>query len=383
MKVLFIGEYPVAEGCAVSGVQAVSRVMGEALSKQPDVELSVIAYQPGAQDGKTVRCDGYTLHHVAASPEGNLLTQGRADRRRLLRTLKEIAPDIIHANQTGVHALAAFDSGLPTVLTVHGIYYWLGKALYGSGMKGLARRMLFNRIHKESLRRARHVILISPYVWEAVGRLSKAKTYGIDNPIHPIYFEQRPAPEDDRLLFIGLISRRKGVDCLLEAFRIVSETHPDIRLDIVGRIADQEFHQSLLAYIRGNGLEERISWLGTMDSASLAARYASAVMLVLPSLEESAPGVIAEAMAVGCPVVATRVGGVPYMVDELRTGFLVEPRDPRGLAAAIMKILEDKVLREAMVTQAKQTALERFAPWTVAAKTTQVYRQVIEAEMRQ
>lgn len=379
MRVLLVGEYAVGSGHAVSGVQAVTRVLAGALARHPDVQLDVIAYQLGIEEDE-LPCDGYTLHCVPANPDGGLTTKGRSDRRRLLRKFNQIRPDVIHANQCGVHALAAFDSGIPTVLTVHGIFWWLGKALYGNDIKGRARRILLNRLHKECLRRAEHLILISPYVWEAIKPFTRATTYRIDVPIDPVYFEQTRVEAANELLFVGLISPRKGVDYLLQAFQTVLETHPDLKLSIVGKVADNQYYASLLSYAEMNKLVDKVSWLGTMDRPSLAARYASSSMLVLPSLEETTPGVIAEAMAVGCPVVASRVGGIPDMLEDSQTGLLVGPRDPDGLALAILRLLEDRELSSSISEQAKIIATERYAPWSVAAKTVEVYRRVIKAE---
>lgn len=378
MKVLFIGEYALGQN-AVSGVQAVSRVMCNALSKQPDIDLHVIAFQPGIDEGIEGK-EGYTLYRIPANPNGGLVTQGRDDRRKLVRKFAEISPDIIHANQSGVHALAALDSGLPTVLTVHGIFPWLSRALYGGGVKGRVRQALFNRLHRGCLRRAKHVILISPYVEEAIKPYTNAATYRIDVPIDPVYFERTWTHSDNELLFVGLISERKGVDNLLRAFGMVLQNHPDLRLNIVGKVADEQYNACLLAYLEENKLADKVRWLGVLDRSSLADRYASSAMLILPSLEETTPGVIAEAMAVGCPVVASRVGGVPTMIQDGATGLLVEPRDSEGLAGAISKLLEDRTLRQEISGQARDVAVERFAPWSVAAKTVEVYGMVIEVE---
>lgn len=377
MKVVLVGDYPIKEGHPAGGVQVVTQVLAEALAKQPGVDLHLLAYYLGT-DEDVVEREGYTFHRVPASPEGGLVTQGRDDRRRLVAKFKDISPDIIHANQNGVHALAAFDSGFPTVLTVHGIFSWLSRSQFGDDIKGRIRRILFNRLHKECLRRAKHIILISPYVWEAIKPFTHAATYPISVPIDPVYFEQTWAGAENELLFVGLISPRKGVDCVLQAFQQVLDGHPDLKLSIVGKVADNQYYESLLSYAKRNKLDDRISWLGIMDRSTLAAKYASSTMLVLPSLEETAPGVISESMAVGCPVVASRVGGVPDMIEDSRTGLLVEPRDPDGLAAAILRLLDDKGLSSSISEQARAVAVERFTPWSVAAKTVETYKKVIE-----
>ncbi|HEX2950567.1 MAG TPA: glycosyltransferase, partial [Armatimonadota bacterium] len=172
---------------------------------------------------------------------------------------------------------------------------------------------------------------------------------------------------------------RKGMEYLLQAFQVVRKNHPEVHLDIVGKIVDPDYHRSLLDYVKREKMTENVRWLGPMDRAGLAAKYASSTLLALASLQETTPVVIAEAMAVGCPVVATNVGGVADMVKDSVTGYVVEPMDTDGLASAISKVLDDKLLRTGFEAEAVKIARERYAPEAVASKTADVYRRVLES----
>ena len=104
---------------------------------------------------------------------------------------------------------------------------------------------------------------------------------------------------------------------------------------------------------------------------------AKSIALILPSNYDAFGLVLAEAMAVGTPVIATRVGGIPYVVKDGETGFLVEPGDVDTLAEKMMLLLEDRELRQRMGRRGKEEAMRRFHPEVVARKTMTVYKEVL------
>jgi glycosyltransferase involved in cell wall biosynthesis len=107
------------------------------------------------------------------------------------------------------------------------------------------------------------------------------------------------------------------------------------------------------------GVDERVAFLGRVPE--VAPVLAAADIVVLPSLSEGLPTVAVEAMALGKPVVATRVGGTPEAVEDGVTGLLVEPRDPAALAAAIMRLADDPVLARTLGEAGAARARERFS----------------------
>jgi glycosyltransferase involved in cell wall biosynthesis len=108
----------------------------------------------------------------------------------------------------------------------------------------------------------------------------------------------------------------------------------------------------------------------------LRAEYASAVALVLPSLQENAPLVVGEAMAVGRPVVATRVGGTADMVRDGETGWLCEPGDANGLADCLIRLLRDsdQQLRMGRAARAKAESRVRVEP--IVERHVQLYHHL-------
>jgi glycosyltransferase involved in cell wall biosynthesis len=117
--------------------------------------------------------------------------------------------------------------------------------------------------------------------------------------------------------------------------------------------------------------------LGGLDTPRLNEELSAASIVVLPSREESAPMALIEAMAAGAPVVATAVGGVPYLVEEGVVGRLVPPADPPALAAALTDLLRQPALCDRMGKAGQALARERFEPGRVAAQYLALYREAV------
>jgi glycosyltransferase involved in cell wall biosynthesis len=138
------------------------------------------------------------------------------------------------------------------------------------------------------------------------------------------------------LLFVGRLRIRKGVEVLLQALRELRRRFPEVML----RIAGDGEHRARLEWKTAElGLESAVSFLGTCGAARVRTLLRGAAALVVPSIYEGMPLVVLEAMAAGVPVVASRVSGIPEVVVDGETGWLVPPEDPRALAGSLAEIL--------------------------------------------
>jgi glycosyltransferase involved in cell wall biosynthesis len=141
------------------------------------------------------------------------------------------------------------------------------------------------------------------------------------------------------VLFVGRLDlAQKGLEPLVRAMALLP-ADLGARLRLVGE--DWGGRDRVLSLARSLGIEDRVNALGAISRKDLLGEYASADLLVLPSLFDSFPVVVIEAMAAGLPVVATRVGGVPEIVAEGQTGLIVPPGDPERLADAMRAVLSD------------------------------------------
>ena len=163
-------------------------------------------------------------------------------------------------------------------------------------------------------------------------------------------------PRDLLIAVIGRLSAEKGCFDMIEAFVEVACHLPYAHLVVIGE-------GPLEAKIRGRvddaNLQHRTHFPG--HQTDVRPFYEAADMVVSPSHTEGVSNVILEAMAFGKPVVATRVGGTPEIVEHERSGLLVEAQNPSELAAAIMRLDHDPTLKALVVAGARQRVCEHFA----------------------
>ncbi len=175
------------------------------------------------------------------------------------------------------------------------------------------------------------------------------------------------------VLYIGSLVPKKNPLALLEGFRLTAERVPDARFDIIG---NGYLKGQMKRFICRHALESRIRMLpGRPDIRHHLRR---AWIFAMASNREGSPNVILEAMAAGLPVVATRVGGVPELVEEGVTGILVERGDPQDLADALIDCLSDKAQRRAMGLKARERVLAHHSLEKVVKQTEKVLMEAID-----
>ena len=152
---------------------------------------------------------------------------------------------------------------------------------------------------------------------------------------------RRPPATEPRVLFLSNVREAKGIFTLLEAAPQVLEAFPGARFVVAGPWEDAATERRFGAAVGRLGLGDRVEYVGPVYDAAKLDLLASVSLLAFPSHRENAPNTVLEAMRQGLPVVASRVGGIPEMVEDGRTGLLVEPGDPTALAGAIRAILRD------------------------------------------
>lgn len=146
---------------------------------------------------------------------------------------------------------------------------------------------------------------------------------------------------------------------------------PKLRCTFVGRGSAREAAETKARALGLSG----VSFLDWAAPEELARRIASATAVVLPSFEESFGNTMAESLAVGAPLITSRVGSIPEIVQDGRTGWLVPPNDPAALAEALQQVLDHPVQAAERGARGRQDMLERFS-W---AKTAQRYAELYDA----
>ena len=178
------------------------------------------------------------------------------------------------------------------------------------------------------------------------------------------------------MLYVGSLEKRKGLDVLLEALKLVLHTRPKAMLTVIGG-GDQRGYKELCERLQIVG---NVEFLGFQSAEQIARHHLDCQVFVLPSGNENSPNTLAEAMVSGMPVIATAVGGIPSMVKDGETGVLFPSRDPAHLAKVIVQLLEHPEERARLGRNAQQVARERHLPERVAAQTMDAYNEILRLE---
>jgi glycosyltransferase involved in cell wall biosynthesis len=324
--------------------------LARALARDIDCELVTFGPQPGRSPEpsglrlRTLRprtyLNGHPAHPIAPGFLGALS-----------------GADIVHTHHmrstpSRLAALVARARRQRTVVTDHG--------LTGNNWAGLLPR-LFDRF-----------LLVSAYSARELGS-PRQRTRVIYGGADPCRYAPDPAKTRDGVLFVGRLTPHKGVDRLIAALpdgaklRIVGSSGHDATLP------ERDYPNLLRRLAAGHDVE----FLGAASDDALPELYRRAAVLVLPSVERTCYGrdvrvsellglVVLEAMASGTPVIASRLGGLPEVVQHGVTGFLVEPGNVVELQARLAEVLGDPSLASRMGARARDLVLDRFT-WRACA----------------
>ncbi len=189
-------------------------------------------------------------------------------------------------------------------------------------------------------------------------------------------FIERPVPAQKKqnVLFVGRIMPHKGINYLIEALR------EDMRLDVVGRVYDEEYFVLLKDLARN----KRVTFILDADDEALARKYEDALVTVLPSVYEDVYGrkhrlpellglSLLESMSCATPVICTNVGGMPEVVREGVNGFVVAPNDPHALAERLTWFFNNPEKAREMGQNGRNIVRDGFTWDHVAARCAQLY----------
>jgi glycosyltransferase involved in cell wall biosynthesis len=208
------------------------------------------------------------------------------------------------------------------------------------------------------------------------------KAQAVHNGVDPAIFPAQPDRQKVRrelgvtqgpvLVTIARLTEAKGHRYLLSALPDLLRTWPQLCCLFVG---EGELCESLQRMAVDLGVEQACRFMGVRED--IADILAAADMFVLPSLSEGFPFVLLEALAMGLPVVSSRVNGVPELIEDRKTGLLVPARDSRALAAAIREMLNDPAAALRMGAVGRAMVQERFTADRMVANTTAIFDAAI------
>ena len=289
-------------------------------------------------------------------------------------------PDIVHLPNQNFARFALLRRN-PYIVTVHDLI----RFFFGFDHETLTER-LWLRLDTWGIRRASHLIVPShhtkgdliSYLKIPEDRISVIYN-GLDhNVFKPVSAQTGYEPY---ILYVGSERPRKNLGRLLEAFALLKKEFPELKLVKVGsRGRSERYRRNTLSRAISLGIAEDVVFVDHVSDEELAGYYSAAALLVYPSLYEGFGLPPLEAMACGCPVVASNTSSLPEVIGD--AGIMVDPCDVPALAQAMRRVLSDSRLRGELVEKGLKRA-QRFSWDRAAEQTWEVYRKVAAGQTRE
>jgi L-malate glycosyltransferase len=358
-----------------AGAESQAYALLKHLRVEPGVALSAVLLNPGilADQLLALGIPLTVINERSVGPYGIL--------KRLRTLLSSSSPHILHTHrykENFLGAMAARWTCRPfLVKTVHGI----ADSFTGvAGIKMAANQQLDQFITKRYFSR---IICVSHQIHQVLGEsLPAEKLVTIHNGVdlatcratsdRATTRKSLGLREDDVVLgTAGRLVPVKGFGFLIEAAEILGRTVPNLRCVIVGDGPEADALQKRIDELHLSGRVQLVGFRRDVWDI-----LAALDIFVLPSLGEGVPMIILEAMALGTPIVATAVGGVPEVLTESESGLLVPPRDPEAIAAACARLLGDVSLRTDIVSRARHRVEAKFSAARMTRDVVNLYRDI-------
>lgn len=319
-----------------------------------------------SRPARYLRSFGLALTHRPPGAKGFILALAHFGESMVLaRELKRRGTEHLHnhfANSAAtVGLIASRYLGLGWSFTMHGI----SETDYPAGL------MLGRKIEAADMvacvswfGRAQGMRLVAPDQWD------KMHVVRCGIPFDRLPPRQPQEKDEPTIICVGRLSPEKGQAGLLSAFARLRAARPGLKLRLVG---DGPARESLEALASQLDVSDAVTFVGRLPEAETLEEIARSDLLVLPSFMEGLPIVLMEAMALGVPVVASRVAGIPELVEDESTGLLFTPSDWDGLTAAIARLLDDEALRTSIADRAKHKVMAEFDVRRSAARLTDLF----------
>ena len=386
MQIIQIGPYPLSPDCIHGGVEAsvygvvnelvserVSELVSERLANSTSAQRSTLNAQRNVIDvfdlprigekDRVERFGNLTVHRYANPGTHNKDAVLRL--QDMVRDIIAVHPDVCHIHGTGAISKELYFSlqgqGLPMMLTVHGILREEKKQalLRKPSLKALYQFFVQSRDERTLLNAAPNIIVDTAYVEDKLrsyGLRHVPNMYVIPQGIDETFYSISCNPKSNLILCVGAIAPRKGHIYTVEMFNLLRKRGINARLRIIGSLADSAYYALLQQKITDSPYKADITLEVNLPREDLLKAYADAQLFVLHSREESQGIVFAEAMATGLPVVATRVGGIPYVVADQKSGLLCPYGDVETMTDMVAKLLTDESLWQRYSEAAKEIA---------------------------
>jgi len=348
----------------------------QGFAQLPEIEVHVISCTQQPVQSPEKLAENIFFHSLRVPKIGWMRTLYQGCVRAAKKKLREIQPDIVHGQGTERDcALSAVFSGFPNVLTIHGNMRLVAKV---ERSRPLSFRWNAARLEAFTIPRSSGVVCITNYTREAVAGLAK-KTWVVPNAVNAGFFDVQPEINLENppvILCVGAVGIRKNQKAFIRALDPLAAKRK-FQIVFLGSAPQKDSYcREFFELVAARDWCRHFDFVGR---EKLKSHLREATLLALPSLEDNCPMAVLEAAAANVPVVAAKVGGVPDLIEDGKTGLFCDPQNAASMAGAVEKLLAQPEFARALATEAKTRAKERFYPLVVARRHLEIYREVLAA----
>lgn len=364
------------------GVGTFTQTLGRALVRRGH-SVTVVGFGKSMRTGIAQHEDeGVTVVHIRSSgvPRLGALSSHNSLRRALQRINGVQRIDVLEGPELSLALLPR--RLLPAkVIRMHGGHHFFCHNL------GHKRKPVRSWLERRSFRNADYLCAVSQHVANVTSELLDLHQRSIEilpNPVDTVHFAPQPSVTEVpyRIMFVGTICEKKGVRQLIQAMPAILEREPRAHLQLVGRDwhdpSTGENYTDEMRQIAAQLAPGRVSFLGTVNNDDLPNLLATASVCVMPSHAEAMSLTWLEALSVGRPVVASRAGPGPEVVEDGVSGLLCDPHDPKSIASCVSTLLASPALRDRLGRGARCRALERFSLEALVLQNENFYARCTE-----
>ena len=359
------------------GTAPAALLQGMALVPEMEVHVVACIRQPVGAPEKIA--PNLYFHSLVVPKIGWMKTLFQGCVRATRKKIREIQPDVVHGQGTEADCgISAVLSGFPNVLTLHGNMRIIAAL---NRERPFSYNWLAARLEGLVLPRTDGVVCITNYTRDAVKNQAR-QTWVVPNAVDASFFDVRPAPDLSAppvILCVGVICPRKNQNAFIRSLDSLPRQTP-MKLVFVGQVEKNDYGAEFRQLVKERTWCEHIPFSGREQ---IREQFRVASVVALPTVEDNCPMVVLEAMAAGVPVLASKVGGVPDLIDPEKTGLFCDSERPESFREGVARLLADRELSQRLAVTAKAEALRRFHPQVIARRHLEIYREVAGKRKRE